>query len=79
MILGTLPRDNIYDLWNCDDMIELRKTVLSGRKFSGLCKECNATSPRRFGLASAVAMSVFDMKTVAKMIPVLGYSRPKQY
>lgn len=78
-ILGKLPQDNIYDLWNGDKMVTLRRRLLRGRDANNLCKKCNATSPRKFGLPSTIGLSLLDMATIAKILPVLGYKRPKQY
>jgi len=78
-VLGRLPQDNIYDIWNCDEMVELRKRILRGRHASNLCKDCNATSPRTFGLTSSIGLTMFDMESISKLLPILGYNRPKQY
>jgi radical SAM protein with 4Fe4S-binding SPASM domain len=78
-ILGKLPQDNIYDIWNSDNMVGLRHSILNGRRTNDLCNKCNATSPRKFGLVSSIGLSIFDMGTIAKMLSIVGYHRPKQY
>lgn len=78
-VLGRLPEENIYDIWNSQGMVNLRKGILKGRRENKLCKNCNATPPRGFGLRTALGLTVLDMKTVAKTLAIIGYNRPKQY
>jgi radical SAM protein with 4Fe4S-binding SPASM domain len=78
-VLGRLPEDNIYDIWNSENMVNLRRGILNGRRGNKLCKKCNATPPRGFGLPTALGLTTLDMKTVAKTLAIIGYNRPKQY
>jgi len=78
-VLGVLPDQNIYDIWNSAAMVKLRKGILKGRCKNELCRKCNATPPRTFGLSVSVALTLLDMSTIAKSLAVIGYKRPKQY
>ena len=79
MVLGELPRDQIYDLWNSESMVNLRKGIIRGRRENNLCSRCNATPPRRFTLFSTLGLSILDMGSIAKTLAAMGYKRPKQY
>lgn len=79
-VIGALPTDHIYSLWNGPQMVDLRRTIVTrGRSAAALCRKCNATSPRRFGPAEALGLGLLDMATIAKALPFAGYNRPKQY
>jgi len=78
-VLGTLPEENIYDIWNSEGMVNLRQGILRGRRKNRLCQKCNATPPRRFGLSAVVGLTVLDMATVARTLAVTGYDRPQQF
>lgn len=78
-VLGVLPDQKIYDIWNSDGMIKLRKGILKGRRENELCRKCNATPPRTFGLSVSLGLTLLDMSTIAKSLAIMGYNRPKQY
>ena len=79
MSMAIIAIGNIYDVWNSDAMIKIRKGVLKGRRENELCRKCNATPPRTFGLSVSVGLALLDMSTIAKSLAVMGYNRPKQY
>jgi len=78
-VIGVLPRDNIYGLWNSAAMVKLRQGISRGRRENELCRRCNATPPRTFGLSVSAGLTLLDMATIAKSLAVTGYNRPKQY
>jgi len=77
--VGDISRDNIYDIWNSEKIVRLRTELQEGRRSNELCKDCNATSPTKHSWLVDCGLVFFDMANVAKILPMIGYNRPKQY
>lgn len=77
--IGHGKNGNIYDVWNSEKMVKLREGLLKNRRSNELCRNCNATSPNTHNIFSDLALIMFDMATIAKLLPIVGYNRPKQY
>lgn len=78
-VLGTLPQDNIYDLWNSNQMVKFRENLLKSRRLNKICSTCNSTPPKKFNWLTACGLSVLDMESIARALAITGYNRPKQY
>jgi len=78
-VLGNVHKDNIYDVWNNDKMVELRKSISRGRRTNDLCKDCNYEPSVGHNLLVDSGLAVLDMCTVAKLIPRIGFHRNRQY
>ena len=78
-VIGKVPEENIYDIWNCEQMVKLRTGILNKRSANSLCATCNATPPREFGLTSAIGLTLLDMHSISKILASIGYNRPRQY
>ncbi len=77
--LGNVMNNNIYDMWNGEEMVALRKSILKGRRTNNLCQDCNYAPPIGHNFYVDAALAVFDMCTVSKLIPRIGFNRARQY
>lgn len=78
-IIGRLPDEHIYDVWNSPGMIALRRGIIKSRRQVELCRNCNATPPRKLNPVTMAGLTFLDMTSIARILPRLGYKRPKQY
>ena len=77
--LGNVMQDDIYELWNNKPMVDLRASILRGRRTNKLCKDCNYAPPIGHNFFVDAGLAVFDMCTVSKLIPRIGFRRSRQY
>lgn len=77
--IGNVKDSSIYSIWNSPRMVELRENIVNGQCTNVLCRDCNVTSPTPHNLITDIALTLLDMASIAKLLPVIGYNRPKQY
>lgn len=65
--LGNINKDSLFELWNSERMVELRKTHLLGEYRSlNLCKDCNMYQPSAL---LVIGSSFFNLYTVNRLVP----------
>jgi len=77
--LGNVKDTHLYDLWNGEKMTSLRASITRGRRTNVLCKDCNYAPPVGHNIFVDTGLAVFDMCTVSKLIPRIGFRRARQY
>ena len=78
-LLGNVRKDSLYDMWNNEHMTSLRKSITKGRRTNSLCNDCNYEPPVGHNVFVDSGLMIFDMCTVAKLIPRIGFRRARQY
>jgi radical SAM protein with 4Fe4S-binding SPASM domain len=78
-VVGNIKEANLYDMWNGERMVELRKSITVSRRSNELCKDCNYAPPMGHNWFVDAGLAAFDMCTVAKLIPRIGFHRQRQY
>jgi radical SAM protein with 4Fe4S-binding SPASM domain len=77
--LGNVNGEHLYELWNGDKMVALRESITRGRRTNILCKDCNYVPPVGHNAFVDAGLVFFDMCTVSKLIPRIGFRRARQY
>ena len=77
--LGNVKDAHLYDLWNGEKMVALRDSITRGRRTNELCKDCNYVPPVGHNIFVDTGLALFDMCTISKLIPRIGFRRARQY